>query len=130
MALAAIAMAMMAQGEPGGEFRPRAVDPYARCRCEAVDAAATVRFTGIVSDAELTAGEDGRTANPRQATIFRIVKSGAGGLAERVKVWHRTDPAQCGIRFDYGKRYDIVAVTKDGEFETDWCVMGKPRPPQ
>ena len=116
------------QTEPTGDFRPtRKVDPFALCSCKPVDAVSLVKFSGIASDAEMTLSEDPMTANARQATIFRVLKGKSADVLDLTKVWHVTNPAKCGISFDYGKRYDVVAVKKDGALETDWCVMGKPR---
>ncbi len=105
---------------------PRRFDPYLLCACPDVSGAEQVTFTGYASDAELTLGEDGRSALPRQATIFRILK-GPKDLASPVKIWHVTKPEKCGLSFDYGKRYTVVAVKRDDELETNWCLMGKPR---
>ncbi len=122
------ALLVVLQSTPSGDFRPsRKIDPYALCSCKPVDEKSTVRFTGYASDAEITLSDDPQKANPRQATIFRVSKGLSADVADMTKVWHVTDPAKCGIRFDYGKRYDIIAVKKSGALETDWCVMGKPR---
>lgn len=122
------AVTLMLQSQPSGDFRPiRKVDPYALCSCAAVDENSIVRFTGTASDAEMTLGPDGLSANARQATIFRVVKGESDATPNPAKVWHVTNPAKCGISFDYGKRYEVIAVKKDGALETNWCVMGKPR---
>lgn len=105
---------------------PRQFDPYLLCVCRDVAGAEQVTFAGYAVDAQLILGEDGRSAQPRQATIFRIEK-GPKDLASPVKIWHFTKPEKCGLSFAYGKRYEIVAVKKGDEIETDWCLMGKPR---
>lgn len=117
------------QGAASGEFRlERTIDPYALCSCKPFDETATVAFTGIASDAEMTLGSDGRSAEARQATIFRVLKGAGADVPELAKVYHLTDPAKCGVKFDYGKRYSVVAIKKaDGSLETNWCVLGKPR---
>jgi hypothetical protein len=123
----ALLMIVLQDASPD-DFRPvRKIDPYALCSCKAVDEASLVRFTGYAADAELTLSEDTLKANDRQATIFRVVKGVSEDVAEMTKVYHRTNPSKCGVSFDYGKRYDVVAVKKDGVLETDWCVLGKPR---
>ena len=113
-----------------GDFRPRTIDPYALCSCKAADEKSLVRFTGYANDAEMTLSEDGLKANARQATVFRVTKGLSDDVAATTKVYHLTDPAKCGVSFDYGKRYDVVAIRKDGVLETNWCVMGKPRKPE
>lgn len=126
--IAEILLIIALQGTPPGDFRPtRTIDPYALCICKAVDEASVVRFTGYASDAELTLSDDPLKANDRQATIFRVVRGLSEDVAEVTKVYHRANPAKCGVSFDYGKRYDVAAVKKEGVLETDWCLMGKPR---
>lgn len=121
------ALAMLLQSSSAEAFRTRAIDPYALCSCKAADEKSVVRFTGYANDAELTLNEDGQQANARQATIFRVTKGRSDVVAALTKVFHLTDPAKCGVSFDYGRRYEIIAVKKDGVLETNWCVMGKPR---
>lgn len=119
--------AMMLQGAAEAEApSPRRFDPYLLCVCQDQADADKVRITGYAIDAQLILGEDGRSALPRQATIFRIEK-GPKDLASPVKIWHVTQPEKCGLSFAYGRRYDVVAVKKGEELETNWCLMGKPR---
>jgi hypothetical protein len=126
--IAEVFLIVALQGTPPDDFRPtRKIDPYAFCSCNVVDEALLVRFTGYASEAELTLSEDPLRTNDRQATIFRVVRGMSDDVAAKTKVYHRTNPAKCGVSFDYGKRYDVAAVKKDGVLETDWCVMGKPR---
>jgi hypothetical protein len=127
MIIEAVAAILM-QSAAGGDFRPgREADPYARCTCPAIDKDNLVSFTGIASDAQMTLGDDGRSAEARQATIFRVQKGMGADVPELVKVWHVTNPAKCGVKFDYGKRYTIVAEkNSNGELETSYCVMPKP----
>ena len=118
----------LAQAAPPAAFgKAREIDAYALCSCKTIDPLTIVRFQGFASDAEMTLGEDGKTANARQATIFRVLKGAGADVPPLARVYHVTDPAKCGISFDYGKRYDVAAVKKDGVLETDWCRMGKPR---
>jgi hypothetical protein len=119
--------ALMMQGAAEAEApAPRRFDPYLLCVCPDVSGAEEVRLTGYATDAQMILGEDGRSALPRQATIFRIEK-GPKDLASPAKVWHFTKPEKCGLSFAYGRRYDIVAVKKGDEIETNWCLMGKPQ---
>lgn len=122
---------VLAQSAPAGDFRPRLeIDPYALCSCANADKSSLVKFTGIASDAQMLLGADGRSAEARQATIFRVLKGAGGDVPNPAKVWHVTDPAKCGVSFDYGKRYDVVAAKKaNGELETSYCVMPKPAAP-
>ncbi len=123
MIIAAIAF-FFAETSTSDVFRPREIDPYALCSCAAAADRETVTFTGYATDAEVTLAEDGRSTEARQATIFRVTKGRSGDIPERTRLFHMTDPAKCGVKFDYGKRYDIVAVKrKDGALETSWCEM-------
>ncbi|HNR75608.1 MAG TPA: hypothetical protein PKM48_00635 [Parvularculaceae bacterium] len=113
------------QSQPNADFRPmREIDPYALCSCANKPEGEEVAFTGVVTDAEMTLGADGRSAKERQATVFRILKGSSEKVPDPAKVWHVTNPSKCGVTFDYGKRYDVVAVRKEnGELETSYCVM-------
>lgn len=124
--IAFIAALLLQAGAEADAPAPRRFDPYLLCTCPDVSGAEQVTFTGYASDAELTLGDDGRSALPRQATIFRVLK-GPKDLKTPVKIYHLTKPEKCGLSFDYGKRYDIVAVKKGDDLETNWCLMGKPR---
>jgi len=93
-------------------------DPYSKCKC--IDAKPSVKsFDGVVIDAALFLGTDGRFVADRQATIFRVV-DGLDG--ETVKVFHSTKPEQCGLSFDYGKEYRIAVRSEKGIYETDYCI--------
>ncbi len=120
-------VAIALQSSPSGEIRPaRRIDPYALCSCANTDKSNLVSFTGIASDALMILGPDGRSAEARQATIFRVVKGKSADVADPAKVWHVTDPAKCGVKFDYGKRYAVTAIkNENGELETSYCVMPK-----
>ena len=83
---------------------------------------------GLVVDAELTLAPDGRKAASRQATIFDVLAATENGepaeIDGRLKIFHQTNTAQCGVRFDYGKEYMVYAhKNEDGAYETDYCLM-------
>ena len=119
--------ALMLQGAAEADApETRRFDPYLLCVCKDAPGEEPVTFTGYATDAQMVLGDDGRSALPRQATIFRIEK-GPKDLASPVKIWHVTKPEKCGVTFAYGRRYDVVAVKKGEELETNWCLMGKPR---
>ncbi len=130
MILPALAF-LAAAAAPAPGFSPnRTIDPYALCSCKNVDTSSTIAFTGIASDAVMTLAPDGRSAEARQATVFRVLKGVSADVPETVKVYHLTNPEKCGVKFDYGKRYAVVAIKKaNGELETSWCVMPKPVSP-
>lgn len=79
-------------------------------------------FNGVVVDAEVTVDASGRTANARQATIFRIVRTIKGEVESPAKVWHMTNIKKCGVQFDYGKLYVVHARIVDKVIETDACL--------
>ncbi|MEZ5896404.1 MAG: hypothetical protein R3C40_02485 [Parvularculaceae bacterium] len=106
--------------------QPPKPDPYAKCVCEEGDAATVMSFVGIVSDAQVLLGDDGRSPADRQATIFKVVKTIKGEVSNPAKVWHMTAPEKCGVTFDYGKRYDVAVIAVEDGLETSWCL--KPAP--
>lgn len=105
------------------------------CGCEEA-APALAYLEGFVVDAELTLGADGRSINDRQATIFDVLQGQdivAMNVRGRTKIFHSANRKQCGVTFDYGKKYRVpVRKTEDGKFETDLCLVsgkaGKPAP--
>lgn len=100
--------------------RPPTPDPYAQCMCKDVAKDDIVRsFIGVVVDAQLFLGTDGKSVTDRQATIFRIID---GEKSETVKVFHPTEPARCGLQFDYGKEYKINVRKNAKVIETDYCI--------
>ncbi|MCA8887326.1 MAG: hypothetical protein KDA46_00725 [Parvularculaceae bacterium] len=105
---------------------PPRPDPYAKCVCEDADAASVMSFVGIVSDAQVLLGEDGRSPAARQATIFRVVKTVKGEVSNPARVWHMTAPEECGVTFDYGKRYDVRVIAVEDGLETSWCLKPSP----
>ena len=97
------------------------------CSC-AKTKAPEFMLQGLVVDAELTLGPDGRKAAPRQATVFDVLSASENGepakINGRLKIFHETNTAKCGVRFDYGKEYMVYAhKNEDGAYETDYCLM-------
>ena len=117
------AIALQFDANDGG-WRRTPKDPYARCVCETARNATLVRFRGSAQDAIVTVGPDGRKPEDRQATLFSLIRPVAG-LSSPVKVFHSTAPAKCGVSFDYGKIYDVVAVKSGDALETSYCLMPK-----
>lgn len=119
---AALAAAAMTQEAPPSDAASSERLREILCGCAAATPAETL-LEGVVVDAELTLSPDGRTANQRQATIFTILNALDVAAGARVKIFHDAQ-AQCGVTFDYGKRYRIRArPIEDGAFETDYCLM-------
>lgn len=104
---------------------PRYETPTIRavgCRCPAQVEADAIRLEGLVVDAEVTLAPDGLSINDRMATVF-MIKAG-GKISGRTKIWHFSNPDQCGVTFDYGARYKLVVrQTEEGDLETDQCLM-------
>ena len=96
----------------------------ASCVCRDEDAADdVVRLEGLVVDAEVTLGAGGRAANDRQATVFDV-SGGAAEISGRTRIWHSTRAENCGVTFDYGRKYRLAARrTEEGLLETDECLM-------
>lgn len=93
------------------------------CTCAAEARQEEIAFSGVVIDAELRADPSGRAIEPRQATIFRVVRVVAGSVESPAKIWHTTDAKKCGVRFDYGQVYLVRARKAENELETDLCLM-------
>ncbi len=122
--------AALAQPEPDIMTPPvlRKVE-ISKCVCRDNPEIETVSLKGLVVDAEVSLGPDGKTAADRQATFFNVFVSDEKQLRGRTKVWHLTDPDNCGISFDYGRQYSIAVRKNDeGELETDLC-LAKPKQP-
>ncbi|MEM8771823.1 MAG: hypothetical protein AAGD92_09275 [Pseudomonadota bacterium] len=94
--------------------------PEKTCTCSGEAEPGLRQIEGFVVDAEVTLASDGRSANDRQATIFA---PGSVGNAERIRVFHFTSAKNCGVTFDYGKKYTLTVRTlEDGALETDRCL--------
>ncbi len=101
--------------------------PKKECSCPPEPEKDVFTLYGLVVDAEVTLAPDGRSANERQATIINLVEPDDDAnvsAGERARVWHKTKSEQCGVTFDYGRKYKIPArKTEQGQFETDLCLM-------
>ncbi|NNE41976.1 MAG: hypothetical protein HKN14_13775 [Marinicaulis sp.] len=120
--------AMVLQSAGDLSAPPPKVGPSPKpCDCSEVDFSSYFELRGLVIDAEVTLRANGMSMNERQATIFDTPKSelADGSIVDgRIRIWHITNEAKCGVTFDYGKKY-LVAVTRNqaGEFETNACLM-------
>ncbi len=115
--IAIASLALSAAAQPPERTPPRL------CSCAQPPKDEIVEFAGVAFDAELTLDETGQNVLPRQASVFRVVRSADESLKTPVKIWHSTEMAKCGVSFDYGKEYTI-RVRKEGErLETDYCLM-------
>ncbi|MGF1544797.1 MAG: hypothetical protein ACFB00_09900 [Parvularculaceae bacterium] len=92
------------------------------CVCDAVPETGLVTFEGVVRDAELRVGPDGRTVLPRQGTVFEVSRARGADLGDEARVYHLTPPAPCALTFDYGKRYTVRARRVGGVLESDRCI--------
>jgi hypothetical protein len=93
------------------------------CACPKEQRQPDIVFRGVAIDAALVLGPDGLNAHPRQATIFRVARVEKGAPSTPMKVWHLTDPGRCGVSFGYGATYTVRARLRQGEAETDACLM-------
>jgi len=95
-----------------------------QCVCAGAPPSDYVVLEGLVVDAEVTLAASGRAANARQATIFDVAQAVEDVAAGRTRVFHTTNAEDCGISFDYGRRYSVaVRRTEADELETDACLM-------
>ena len=97
----------------------------ADCICAEEIAADVVILEGLVVDAEVTLGPDGRSPNERQATVFDIWRAQGAEISGRTRVWHSSNKKSCGIVFDYGRKYSLAVQrnAETGDLETDACLM-------
>lgn len=127
---AAIGAALFAQSSTADLAAPPRLygqDPTAP-QCVCTDEAPTdfIKLEGLVIDAEVTLASNGRSTNDRQATIFDVAHASKDDVKGRTKVWHSTLVGQCGVTFDYGRRYTLAArKSETGELETNECLMRK-----
>ncbi len=101
-------------------------DPRLKCVCS--ERTESISFSGITVDAELSANPDGRSVVGAQTTIFEVTRSPAHPRGTRLKVSHPTLPDPCGVSFNYGVRYDVVARANGDALETDYCLIPQPAP--
>lgn len=130
-------VAALAQASADTPASPPSLDRQQSILCSCAAAAGPdLILEGLVVDAEMTLGADGRSANDAQATIFNVLKTRAVKQTDpltgaRIRVLHTTSPKSCGVTFDYGKRYAVpVRKTEAGELETDFCLLTKAAPPE
>ena len=118
---AALAQAPDLAAPPRSYETPRV---RADCICQDDDAADIIRLEGLVVDAEVTLSAGGRAANDRQATVFDVSGGDDAAISGRTRIWHSTRTEDCGVTFDYGRKYSLAARRTDaGLLETDECLM-------
>jgi hypothetical protein len=115
-----------AQASPSARHKEPTIR-YSGCRCADQTEAALIILEGITVDAEVTLSADGLSPADRQATIFNITSSSAG-IKGRTKIRHATSEKNCGVTFDYGRKYKIAARETEDGLETDQCLMRRARP--
>lgn len=125
---AILLLAAAQAGSPGDLAAPPPLPmrdaPAIRCACPAQEPVERIVFTGIVVDAELRVDASGRAVEPRQATVFRLIRADDPSLETPVKVWHPIESERCGLSFDYGRQYTLAARrTETGALETDQCLL-------
>ncbi len=104
---------------------PPALDRQSACTCPA-DIRADVTVSGFVIDAQVILGDDRRSVKDRMATIFDVKRSSNGAVSGRTRIWHNVSEDNCGVTFDYGKKYSVPArYDEEGELETDACLIGQ-----
>lgn len=129
MLISLLSMMVMAQGAEARSADALSTPPIQirktpECTCsDEIDDSALI-LQGLVVDAELRLGADGRSPDERQATIFDVKPANSLDIKGRTRIWHSTNSQQCGLTFDYGLQYSLaVRRTEDGAFETDACLM-------
>ncbi|MEO1013937.1 MAG: hypothetical protein AAFX08_01995 [Pseudomonadota bacterium] len=120
-----VAAMLLAQAGPAVPSGPPDIirpDPYADCVCADGEPSGVIEIDGLVQDAELRLGPDGRSVLPEQATIFQIISSTDEAVSGQAKVHHPTRPSECGLTFDYGKRYKVRALREGDRLVSNYCL--------
>ncbi len=121
--LVALAIAQTAPAVPSGPPEIIRPDPYAACVCSAAEPSGVIEIDGVVQDAELRIGPDGLSVLPEQATVFQVISSSDSAVTGTIKVYHSTRPSECGLAFDYGKRYRVRALRESGgRLTSNYCL--------
>ncbi len=124
MLISLLSVVTLAQSASDLAAPPIQIRKAPECTCTDETPDGVLVLSGLVVDAELTLAEDGRSPNERQATIFDVSAANALNARGRTKIWHSTNPASCGLTFDYGLQYSVaVRRTENGALETDECLM-------
>ena len=126
MLIAALSAALFAQASPADLTEPPRLrtPPTPLCACADEPQMDFITLEGLVVDAEVTLAPSGRAVNARQATIFDVARASEQGVRGRTRLWHTTIIEQCGVTFEYGRRYTVAArKTEAGDLETDECLM-------
>ncbi|MEM6413763.1 MAG: hypothetical protein AAF720_03810 [Pseudomonadota bacterium] len=119
LALVLIALAQSTAPEPPAT---KVADPYEECTCTADHKIVETEFVGLVQDARLSLAPGGLSVLPRQRTVFKVISSKDRSIKDTVEIWHETKPQDCGITFNYGKRYRVPLRRVKGGLETDYCL--------
>lgn len=124
MSMIALALTVLVQANDPYIAPPTIRKPPA-CTCSGKERP-DVTFSGYVIDAKVTLGADRRSIEDRMATIFDVKYSDDSTISGRTPVWHDVSAENCGVTFDYGKKYSVMARWgENGELETDRCLMGE-----
>ena len=126
MLIAVLSAALFAQASPAELTEPPRLRQPLTPQCACADEPQTdyVTLEGLVVDAEVTLAASGRAVNARQATIFEVARASEQDVRGRTRLWHTTIIEQCGVTFEYGRRYTVAARrTEAGDLETDECLM-------
>lgn len=124
MSMIALALTVLVQANDP-YFAPPTIRKPPACTCTGKERP-DVTFSGYVIDAKVTLGADRRSIEDRMATIFDVKYSDDSTISGRTPVWHDVSAENCGITFDYGKKYSVMARWgENGELETDRCLMGE-----
>ncbi|PQA87067.1 hypothetical protein [Hyphococcus luteus] len=123
MTLFALLLSMALQ-TPDPYAAPPVLGEKSACTCPAYNDS-DVTITGFVIDAEVILGADRHSVEDRMATIFDVTQSSDLEISGRTRVWHNVSEDNCGVTFDYGKKYSVPArYDENGDLETDSCLMG------
>jgi hypothetical protein len=102
------------------------------CSCAPVQpadavAAAELIFTGTALSGETrryeTTGEDFGGSRDRLVTRFDVHRLWKGTTADPVEIVTELNSAACGHEFEVGKTYTVFAMSQEGTYSTNLCLM-------
>ncbi len=114
-----VILAALLQPAPPAEI---VYDPYLECTCPETPPKGVIEISGLPKDAQLALAPDGRSVLREQTTIFSVLRSSSPDIKGEVGVWHSTNPKDCGVSYDYGRRYTVRIVRRNDRLETDYCL--------
>lgn len=113
---------------PAGLIAAAAAGAAWACSCiEYADAAAQLAEARlmVVARAEWTRPERGATDPGQKVTRFRVVRTIKGETRQAWQIAHHVEGATCGVVFQPGKEYVVIAGAWQGRMSTGMCQQAQ-----